>query len=134
MEIPVSARTRSLLVRYEANKPAPDDASLADLPPQAVRESLAQVQLQPFGAIVENRPRDPQSWDQAFYANDRFADQLLMKEAQFGLELPVHLFGRAPLALMLHLGHRLKRRPLAIYQEQVQPAGTWAVGFDSAVP
>src|SRR4051812_26849607 len=134
MELPITARTRSILLRYESNKAVPDEAARAALPPRALREEMAAIGLQPFGDILRERPRAAQAWSQAFHANDQFADRLLMKEAELGVELPVHLFGRAPLALMLHLGHRLRRRPLVVYQEQIQPSGTWVAAFDTALP
>jgi hypothetical protein len=134
MDLPITARTRSILLRYQSNAAVPDDAARAALPVETLREEMAAVELRPFGDILRERPRDPQAWIPAFHANDQFADQLLMREAELGVELPVHLFGRAPLVLMLHLGHRLKRRRLIVYQEQRQPPGTWVAGFDTAHP
>lgn len=131
MDLPITPRTRSVILRYETDQAIPPNAAQAALPEETVRSEFAHLSFQPWGSLQAVRPQDAQGWVQAFAANDRFADELNAAEARYGDSLPVHLFGRAPLALMVHLGHRLTRRRLFLYQED-KATGRWVPEFDSA--
>ncbi|HYI01568.1 SAVED domain-containing protein [Hyalangium sp.] len=135
IHIPINARTRALILRYEHDRPVIESAARDAL----IRSGLdgdrdvAATVLHPFDRDRLVRAQKPEDWAWAFHENERFADALLQKEAELGLDhLPVHLFGCAPLVLMLHLASCLQRRPLRVYQQAND--GPWSLGYDRAQP
>jgi hypothetical protein len=135
MDIPINARTRTLILRYEHDRPVSEDTARDALIGNGIegdRDVIAMV-LHPYDRNRIVRTQKPEDWAWAFHENERFADALLQKETELGLNhLPVHLFGCAPLVLMLHLASCLQRRPLHVYQQA--PDGTWSLGYDRARP
>jgi hypothetical protein len=135
IEISINVRTRALILRYEHDRPVIESAARDALIRSGLDgdRDIAATVLHAFdhGRIV--RTQKPEDWAWAFHENERFADALLQKESELGLDhLPVHLFGCAPLVLMLHLASCLQRRPLRVYQQASD--GTWSLGYDRAQP
>jgi len=133
VDIPITPRTRALILRYEHDRPVIESAARDALSRsgQEGDRDIAAVVLHPHDPASDVRKQQPQSWGWAFDENERFAAALVQKEAALGVDhLPVHLFGCAPLVLMLHLASCLPRRPLRVYQQA--PDGTWALGYDQA--
>lgn len=135
VDIPINVRTRALILRYEHDRPVIESAARDAL----IRSGLdgdrdvAATVLHPFDRDRIVRLQKAEDWAWAFHENERFADALLQKEAELGLDhLPVHLFGCAPLVLMLHLASCLQRRPLRVYQQAND--GPWALGYDRVQP
>ncbi|MCP3099296.1 SAVED domain-containing protein [Myxococcus sp. K15C18031901] len=84
--------------------------------------------LQPFGRVDDGLPATPVEWRRAF----KQAEQLVNA---MGPEVSrMHLFGRAPLPLMFHLGWLTQRLKLRAYQEQRGRNGIWDCGYDAALP
>ncbi|WP_224365781.1 SAVED domain-containing protein [Hyalangium versicolor] len=136
MDIPIRSRSRALILRYEHDRPVIESAARDALSRSGHEghQDVADVVLHPHDAARGIRDQQPQDWAWAFHENERFADLLLQKEANLGLDhLPVHLFGCAPLVLMLHLGWRLSRRTLHVYQQSLAD-GAWAPGHDRTQP
>jgi hypothetical protein len=135
MDIPITPRSRALLLRYEHDRPVIEAAArdaLLRASPEGDRDAAVAV-LHPHDPDVKVRMQRAQDWAWAFNENERFAAALLQKETALGLDhLPVHLFGCAPLALMLHLASCLPRRPLRVYQQAQD--GTWSLGYDRTQP
>jgi len=127
----LTLHTRALLLRYESDNAVPDDAAHSAVAGFGETGNLATVSLQPWGTAPTPRPQEAPGWRRGFDETDRFINRLLQREAELGTALPVHLFGRVPLSLMVHLGCRLRRRRLVVYQEQ-QQTGAWTAAFDSA--
>ncbi|MBZ4423275.1 SAVED domain-containing protein [Myxococcus sp. RHSTA-1-4] len=132
-DIPIIPRSRALILRYEQDRPVIEAAARDAL----VRDGLEgdrdvpAVVLHPYDASQAVREQRPQDWVWAFDENERFAAALVQKEAALGIDhLPVHVFGCAPLALVLHLASCLPRRPLRVYQQA--PDGTWSLGHDNS--
>ncbi|WP_254624221.1 SAVED domain-containing protein [Myxococcus sp. CA033] len=93
---------------------------------------VASAVLHPHDADWSVRSLRGRDWAGAFLENERFASSLLRKEKELGLDhLPVHLFGCAPLTLMLHLASCLPRRPLCVYQQSGE--GGWSLGYDRSL-
>jgi hypothetical protein len=135
MDIPINPRTRALILRYEHDRPVIESAARDALIRSGLEgdRDVAAVVLHPHDPARRVRMQKPGDWAGAFHENERFADALLQKEAGLGLDhLPVHLFGCAPLVLMLHLASCLPRRPLRVYQQALD--GTWSLGHDRAQP
>lgn len=135
MDIPITPRTQALLLRYEHDRPvikaAARDALIRD--GQEGYKDIAAAVLHPYDPDRLVRTQHAQDWSWAFHENERFAAALLQKEAELGIDhLPMHLFGCAPLVLMLHLASCLPRRPLRVYQQALD--GLWSLGHDRAQP
>lgn len=135
MNIPITPRTTALILRYEHDRPVIEDAARTALVQsgQEGYKDVASVVLHPYDRDRIVRTQKPHDWGWAFHENKRFADALLQKEAELEIDhLPVHLFGCAPLVLMLHLASCLQRRPLRVYQQAMD--GPWSLGHDRAQP
>jgi hypothetical protein len=83
------------------------------------------VVLQPFDRVADDLPSNDRDWRRALAQADQLVDALGTQVSM------VHLFGRAPLPLMFHLGWRLSRWKLRVYQEQRGRTGRWTCGYDS---
>jgi hypothetical protein len=135
VDIPITHRSRALLLRYEHDRPVIESAARDALvrSSREVSRDIPSVVLHPHDPASNVRRLQSQNWAWAFEENERFAAALVQREAELGMDhLPVHLFGCAPLTLMLHLASCLPRRPLRVYQQA--PDGTWALGYDKAEP
>jgi hypothetical protein len=84
------------------------------------------IVLQPFGGVEDDLPSTSREWRRALKQADQLVDALGTQVSM------VHLFGRAPLPLMFHLGWRLSRWKLRVYQEQRGRTGVWTCGYDSS--
>ncbi|NVJ18675.1 SAVED domain-containing protein [Myxococcus sp. AM010] len=130
-DIPINPRTRALIVRYEQDRPV-IEATARDTLIRYGQEGdrdVASVVLHPYDAARAARSLPGQDWSESFSEHERFAAALLKREAELHLDhLPIHLFGCAPLALMLELASRLPRRPVCVYQQA--PDGSWSLGYD----
>lgn len=135
MDIHLTPRTRALILRYEHERVIADSTARDTLIRNGTEgdREVASAVLHPFDPTQSIREQSAESWSAAFEENERFADALLKKEAELGLDLPVHLFGCAPLTLMLHLGWCLPRRPLSVYQ-QASDTGAWSLAYERAQP
>lgn len=132
-DIPITPRSRALILRYEHDRPVIEAAARDTLAREGLEASrdVPAVVLHPHDPDRITREQRPQDWAPAFDENERFAAALVQKEAALGVDhLPVHLFGCAPLALMLHLASCLPRRPLRVYQQATD--GPWSLGHDNA--
>ncbi len=133
VDIPITPRSRALILRYEHDRPVIEVAARDTLAREGLggERDIPAVVLHPHDPAGDVRKRRPQDWGWAFDENERFAAALVQKEAQLGVDhLPVHIFGCAPLTLMLHLAACLPRRPLRVYQQAAD--GTWSLGYDKA--
>ncbi|HEX8700110.1 MAG TPA: SAVED domain-containing protein [Myxococcaceae bacterium] len=133
MDIPITPRSRALILRYEHDRPVIEAAARDALTRSGGEgdRDIPAVVLHPHDPASDVRKLRPQDWGWAFDENERFAAALVQKEAQLGVDhLPVHIFGCAPLVLMMHLAECLRRRPLRVYQQA--PDGTWSLGYDKA--
>ncbi|HZH14547.1 MAG TPA: SAVED domain-containing protein [Archangium sp.] len=83
------------------------------------------IVLQPFDTVRDELPARAKDWKRAIQHADRLVDALGPQVDK------VHLFGRAPLPLMFHLGWRLSRSKLRVYQEQRGRTGGWECRYDS---
>ncbi|MFP2925016.1 SAVED domain-containing protein [Pyxidicoccus sp. 3LG] len=130
-DIPITPRTRALILRYEHDRPV-IEAAARDALIRSGEEGdrdVAVAVLHPNDPDVKVRNLRPQDWAWAFHENERFAAALLRKEAELQLDhLPIHLFACAPLMLVLHLASCLPRRPLRVYQQA--PDGPWSLGYE----
>jgi hypothetical protein len=134
LDLPLTPRTQALILRYEHDRPvientARDALKLGGF--ESDRE-VAAVVLHPYDKDTFVRHQKEQDWSWAFDENERFAEALLARERELGIDLPIHLFGCAPLVLMLHLAWCLSRRPLYIYQQSKD--GIWTLMHDRAQP
>jgi hypothetical protein len=134
IDIPINARTGALILRYEHDKPIAGNSARDALKQRGLESDrdVAEFVLHPFDPHSNIRTRREQEWSSAFDENERFAEALAKKERELGLDLPIHLFGCAPLVLMLHLASCLTRRPLSVYQQQITD-GSWTLGYDRSL-
>lgn len=133
-DIPITPRTRALIVRYEQDRAVSEDAARNALIRSGGEgdRDMASVVLHPHEPSRSARDLSPRDWDEAFIEHERFAAALLKRETELGIDhLPIHLFGCAPLPLMFDLVARLPRRPLCVYQQG--PDGSWSLGHDRTV-
>ncbi|MFP2904313.1 SAVED domain-containing protein [Pyxidicoccus sp. 3LFB2] len=133
VDIPITPRSRALILRYEHDRPVIETAARDALVRDGLEgdRDIPSVVLHPHDDAREVRKQRAQDWVWSFDENERFAAALVKKETALGVDhLPVYLFGCAPLALMLHLASCLPRRPLRVYQQA--PDGTWSLGYDKA--
>lgn len=130
-DIPINPRTRALIVRYEQDRPV-IEATARDTLIRCGQEGdrdVASVVLHPHDPARAARSLPGQEWSESFSEHERFAAALLTREAELRLDhLPVHIFGCAPLSLMLELASRLPRRPVCVYQQAQD--GSWSLGYD----
>src|SRR5689334_1268343 len=120
VDIPITPRSRALILRYEHDRPVIETAARDTLIRSGMEgdRDIPSVVLHPHDPASGVRKQRLQNWASAFDENERFAAALVQKEAALGIDhLPVHVFGCAPLALMLHLASCLPRRPLRVYQQ-----------------
>ncbi|NVJ23712.1 SAVED domain-containing protein [Myxococcus sp. AM011] len=130
-ELSINPRTQALILRYEHDRPVIEDAARQTLKRDGLEgyRDVASAVLHPHDEKLSVRSLRGPEWAGAFLENERFASALVGKEKELGLDhLPVHVFGCAPLALMLHLASCLPRRPLRVYQQSQN--GEWSLGFD----
>jgi|GEM_PF-1486573 len=130
-DIPITPRTRALIVRYEQDRPVVEAAARDTLIRYGLEgdRDVVSIVLHPHDPARVARNLPEQDWSEAFSEHERFAAALLKREAELHIDhLPVHLFGCAPLALMLELASRLPRRPVCVYQQA--PDGSWSLGYD----
>ncbi|MFL5345701.1 MAG: SAVED domain-containing protein [Hyalangium sp.] len=121
---PLPELPEELVVAYEVN---------FNVAPASIVEALAGhaggdpdiVVLQPFDKVADDLPCTVKEWRRALEQADQLVDALGTQVSM------VHLFGRAPLPLMFHLGWRLSRWKLRVYQEQRGRTGGWTCGYDS---
>ncbi|HYO74307.1 MAG TPA: CHAT domain-containing protein, partial [Archangium sp.] len=121
---PLPEIPEELVVSYEVN---------FNVPPAAIIKALEGrtevdpdiVVLQPLGKVEDALPSTSREWRRALEQADQFVDALGTQVSM------VHLFGRAPLPLMFHLGWRLSRWKLRVYQEERGRTGRWTCGYDS---
>lgn len=135
MDISLTPRTQALILRYEHDRPIAENTVREALKRSGFEgdRDVAALVLHPFDeAALVREQQEQQDWSQAFDENERFAEALLKREQELGLDLPIHLFGCAPLALMLHLGWCLSRRPLYVYQQAKD--GSWSLAHDRSQP
>jgi hypothetical protein len=124
--------TGELVVAYEVNLTIPATPVIENLEAPAEGELNTAV-LRPLAKVSDGLPEKLAEWKKAFREADRFVDTLEEREAQANIRPVVHLFGCAPLPLMFHLGWRLGRRPLRVYQQNRQQGDTWPLGHDSSL-
>jgi hypothetical protein len=116
--------SEEVVVAYEVNfNVAP--ASIAEALKGQAGEDLDVVVLQPFDKFRDDLPSTAKEWRHALEHADQLVDALGVRVSM------VHLLGRAPLPLMFHLGWRLSRCKLRVYQEQRGRTGIWTCGYDS---
>ncbi|MFP2925393.1 CHAT domain-containing protein [Pyxidicoccus sp. 3LG] len=115
--------SEEVAVAYEVNFTVASAAIV-----EALRHEAPDViALRPFATPADALPSTPKEWRSALQHADRLMDVL-------GPQVDsVHLFGRAPLPLMFHLGWRLSRLKLRAYQEQRGRNGVWDCRYDSSV-
>ncbi|XHF30492.1 SAVED domain-containing protein [Corallococcus exercitus] len=111
------------------------DISLAyelnyNVAPAAVQRALAGssreiLVLQPLGKVRDTLPSSLSEWRQSLHRTDALVESLGTKAAR------VHLFARAPLPLMFHLGWRLNRMGLKAYQPRRTGSDEWDCFYDS---
>ncbi len=121
---PLPELPEELVVSYEVNFTVPPPAIIEALEGRA-GEDPDIVVLQPLGAVADDLPRNSRQWRPAIEQADQLVDALGTRVSM------VHLFGRAPLPLMFHLGWRLSRWKLRVYQEERGRTGRWTCGYDS---
>ncbi|HEX5750684.1 MAG TPA: SAVED domain-containing protein [Archangium sp.] len=138
---PVEARTRGQRIVFSPDAPIPElpeELAVAyevnfNVAPASMVEALEGraggdpdiVALQPFGRVADDLPNTTRDWRRALKQADQLVNRL-------GTDVSmVHLFGRAPLPLMFHLGWRLSRWKLRVYQEERGRTGRWTCGYDS---
>jgi hypothetical protein len=131
----LTPRTQALILRYEHDRPVTENTARDVLKRSGFEgdRDVAALVLHPFDKATRVRDQREQDWGQAFDENERFAEALVARERELGLDLPLHLFGCAPLVLLLHLGWCLSRRPLYVYQ-QSREDGTWTLLHDRSKP
>ncbi|GHH02668.1 SAVED domain-containing protein [Comamonas sp. JC664] len=130
-DIPITPRTRALIVRYEQDRPVIEATARDTLIRYGLEgdRDVASVVLHPHDPTRAARSLPGQEWGEAFSEHERFAAALLKREADLHIDhLPVHIFGCAPLSLMLELASRLPRRPVCVYQQAQD--GSWSLGYD----
>ncbi|WP_309895183.1 SAVED domain-containing protein [Archangium sp.] len=134
MDISLTPRTQALILRYEHDRPVTENTARDVLKRSGFEgdRDVAAVVLHPFDSAALVRAQREQDWSWAFDENERFAEALLKRERELGLDLPLHLFGCAPLVLMLHLAWCLSRRSLYVYQQAKD--GSWSLSHDRAEP
>ncbi|WPB79406.1 SAVED domain-containing protein [Archangium violaceum] len=135
MDLFLTPRTQALILRYEHDRPVAENTT-RDVLKQSGFEGdrdVASFVLHPYNKDTLVRAQREQDWGWAFDENVRFAEALLARERELGLDLPVHLFGCAPLVLMLHLAWCLSRRRLYVYQ-QSREDGSWSLKADRSQP
>lgn len=135
MDIPLTPRTQALILRYEHDRPVAENTARDVLKRSGFEgdRDVAAVVLHPYDKDALVRAQGEQDWGWAFDENERFAEALMARERELGLDLPIHLFGCAPLVLMLHLAWCLSRRPLYVYQ-QSREDGSWSLMAGRAHP
>lgn len=114
-----------LVVAYEVNFNVAS-ASIADALDGRTGGDPDVVVLHPFDKVRDDLPSTASEWRRALTQADQLVDSLGTHVSM------VHLFGRAPLPLMFHLGWRLSRSKLRVYQEQRGRTGGWECGYDSS--
>ncbi|AEI63909.1 SAVED domain-containing protein [Corallococcus macrosporus] len=132
-DIPITPRTRALIVRYEQDREIADDAARNTLIRYGFGgdRDVASIVLHPYDPLRSVRRLPANEWSEAFHEQARFVEALRKREMDLGIDpLPVHIFGCAPLTLMLGLGALLPRRHLHVYQQAQD--GTWSLGHDRA--
>ncbi|QSQ12139.1 SAVED domain-containing protein [Myxococcus landrumensis] len=129
-ELPISPRTQALILCYEHDRPVIEDAvrqAVLREGKEGYRDVVSAV-LHPYDAQQSVRALRGEDWAGAFLENERFANALVQKEKELGLDhLPIYLFGCAPLVLLMHLVSCLPRRPLRVYQQSGD--GAWSLGY-----
>ncbi|MBN8230449.1 SAVED domain-containing protein [Corallococcus macrosporus] len=139
-EVPVEPRRVTFSEKEALPESLSGEISLAyelnyNVAPAAVRRALAGksrevLVLQPLDKVGEALPSSQSEWRQALRRADALVESLGTKVTC------VHLFGRAPLPLMFHLGWRLNRMGLKAYQFRRMGSDEWDCFYDSgsAVP
>ena len=122
---PLPELSAELVVSYEVNFNVPPPAILEALEGRAGGDPDIVV-LQPLGEVADELPRNDRQWRRTLDQADQLVDALGTQQVS-----TVNLFGRAPLPLMFHLGWRLSRWKLRVYQEERGRTGRWACGYDS---
>ncbi|PTL82522.1 SAVED domain-containing protein [Vitiosangium sp. GDMCC 1.1324] len=135
MVIALTPRTQALILRYEHDRPVAENTAREALKHSGFEgdRDVASCVLHEYNKDTLVRAQREQDWGWAFDENERFAEALLARERELGLDLPVHLFGCAPLVLMLHLAWCLPRRRLYVYQ-QSREDGSWSLMADRSHP
>ncbi|MCY1040642.1 SAVED domain-containing protein [Corallococcus sp. bb12-1] len=113
-----------LAVAYEMN---------FNIPPAFVEDALAGrtganpdiIVLRPLGDVGDALPSSQDEWRRAL----THAEALVRALGAFATR--IHLFARAPLPLMFHLGWRLSRMSVLAYQYQRAGSDDWRCGHDS---
>ncbi|MDC0712678.1 SAVED domain-containing protein [Stigmatella sp. ncwal1] len=116
-----------LAVAYEVN---------FNIPPAFMEDALVErtganpdvIVLRPLGKVREDLPATKKEWRQALKQADALVDKLGRVATR------LHLFARAPLPLMFHLGWRLSQMKFLAYQYQRTGCDDWACGYDSGRP
>ncbi|WNG31943.1 SAVED domain-containing protein [Cystobacter fuscus] len=121
---PLPELPEELVVAYEVNFNVSPPAIIDALDGRAGGDPDIVV-LQPFDEVEDDLPRNARQWRRAIEQADQLVNTLGTRV------LMVHLFGRAPLPLMFHLGWRLSRWKLRVYQEERGRTGRWTCGYDS---
>lgn len=134
MDLPLTPRTQALILRYEHDRPVVENTARDALKRAGLEgdRDVEAVVLHPYDKDSLVRDQREQDWSQAFDDNARFAEALLARERELGIDLRIHVFGCAPLMLMLHLAWCLSRRPLSLYQQAKD--GTWTLMYDRSHP
>ncbi|WP_083968141.1 SAVED domain-containing protein [Hyalangium minutum] len=123
-DTPLPELPEELVVAYEVNFNVAHASIIEALKGEA-GEDPDVVVLQPFDKVRDDLPATSREWRRALDQADQLVDALGTHVSK------VHLFGRAPLPLMFHLGWRLSRWKLSVYQEQRGRTGVWTCGYDS---
>lgn len=124
------ARAPNLAVRYEVNRPVPEDAVHAAL--AGASGGAALTLLRPLELINEGAPTDEALWRFCFSRNVGFKNELAEHLHRSGTDPAIHVFANAPLPLLFHLGMLLDRSRVLAYQSD-RATGSWSVAYDSSV-
>lgn len=119
-----------LVVLDEVNLQIPSPPVLDALSGTAGRSPSFAV-LRPLQRVGAELPAKPSEWRATFNDVDQLAEVLTERITESGANPTVHVFARAPLPLMFHLGWRFARHPLRVYQQHREWGDTWSVGYDS---
>ncbi|NNC15641.1 SAVED domain-containing protein [Corallococcus exiguus] len=113
-----------LSLAYELNYNVPSSTVQRALGAGA-RAAQDVLVLQPLGKVGEFLPSSPAEWRKALHRAEALTEALGPRTSQ------VHLFGRAPLPLMFHLGWRLSQMGLKVYQPRRAGSDEWSCYYDS---
>lgn len=121
---------RHLVLGYEVNQPIPQAVIEEAMHHAGVTERWHLESFRPLNDIGDHLPERPLQWDLCFARTRQWLSEVQQALAEVGAAPVLHVIGRAPLPLMLHLGMLLDRWPVVAYQED-RATGTFRPAFDS---